>query len=386
MSTEKPLIWVSNTPRDALAKPVRDRIVETLQTDFDVANKIGSQKLTPDTVQREVFDAHKGFVFGPHPTPQDRYLASCFLACLTKNDASLANKPVVIVNSDHSWDAFIEAVNEFHTVGVAKNKLQDTITVVDTPDEVAGVLSHKLANPLDLGSRSSLHSTTTFPTRVEDLRLRTDIPEPKRKVVVFCSASLKATDENGKHLDANAYIESFRELGRTLAEKGIGIVYGGGAHALMGALAEGAAEKNGWVEVVTLKRFFEREGLPNDKFSKVSLANDVHARVSEMMRAPGVSAFVIGPGTEGTLHEAETLNHAVSSKDPLMQTIGGRMKPVYMLALPKHQEGQHFWSKANEHLSYGTTFSTVNSVDALMSQMEKDNFSVRYPSDKLGVA
>jgi len=376
---KKPAVWLSNAPQNVLSSPDRRTLVETLETNFSVQNKQGNQKIHPSKVQKDVFDAHQAFVFGPSPSPQDRYLSSCFLACLTKNDTSLTNKPVIIVNSDRSWDDFIAAVNEFKAMGVSKNALSDTITVVDDPKLVASIVKDKLDHPLDLGSRSSLHSTTIHPTRMEELRLRNDIPEPKHKVVVFCSASLKATPENASVLDANAYIQSFKELGRKIAEKGWGIVYGGGAHALMGALAEGAAEKNGWVEVVTLKRFFEREGLPNDQFSKVSFATDVHARVTDMAKAKGVSAFVIGPGTEGTLHEAETINGLLHEKDSSMKTVGGRAKPTYMLALPKHEPDTHFWTGAAERLGYERIFDVQPSVDALIDKIEKDKFSVPYP-------
>ena len=43
------------------------------------------------------------------------------------------------------------------------------------------------------------------------------------------------------------YIESARQVGRTLAERGIGVVYGGGRLGLMGAVADSALEAGGEV-------------------------------------------------------------------------------------------------------------------------------------------
>src|SRR3546814_15577136 len=43
------------------------------------------------------------------------------------------------------------------------------------------------------------------------------------------------------------YIELAREVGRTLAERGIGVVYGGGRLGLMGAIADRALDAGGEV-------------------------------------------------------------------------------------------------------------------------------------------
>ena len=43
------------------------------------------------------------------------------------------------------------------------------------------------------------------------------------------------------------FIETVERLGEKIAERGHGIVYGGGAHGLMGAVARGARKANGKV-------------------------------------------------------------------------------------------------------------------------------------------
>ena len=44
-----------------------------------------------------------------------------------------------------------------------------------------------------------------------------------------------------------SYIEAGKELGRRIVERGHGLVFGGGSHGMMGAAADGAIEKNGYV-------------------------------------------------------------------------------------------------------------------------------------------
>ncbi|MDE2620235.1 MAG: TIGR00730 family Rossman fold protein, partial [Sphingomonadales bacterium] len=59
-----------------------------------------------------------------------------------------------------------------------------------------------------------------------------------KRIAVYCGS---ATPEDPR------YIEMAREVGRTLAERGIGVVYGGGKLGLMGAVADSALEAGGEV-------------------------------------------------------------------------------------------------------------------------------------------
>ena len=61
------------------------------------------------------------------------------------------------------------------------------------------------------------------------------MPELKR-LAVYCGS---ATPEDPR------YIETAKEVGRTLAERGIGVVYGGGRLGLMGAVADAALAAGG---------------------------------------------------------------------------------------------------------------------------------------------
>ena len=59
-----------------------------------------------------------------------------------------------------------------------------------------------------------------------------------KRLAVYCGS---ATPENP------IYIQVAREVGRALAKRGIGVVYGGGRLGLMGAVADSALEAGGEV-------------------------------------------------------------------------------------------------------------------------------------------
>ncbi|WP_031304013.1 LOG family protein, partial [Sphingobium quisquiliarum] len=52
-----------------------------------------------------------------------------------------------------------------------------------------------------------------------------------KKLAVYCGSALPADP---------IYADAARQVGRTLAERGIGVVYGGGRLGLMGAVADAA--------------------------------------------------------------------------------------------------------------------------------------------------
>src|ERR1700722_16946116 len=60
----------------------------------------------------------------------------------------------------------------------------------------------------------------------------------KKSAAVFCASASGARPE---------YAAAADDLGRTLAEGGIGLIYGGGKTGLMGAVADGALAAGGYV-------------------------------------------------------------------------------------------------------------------------------------------
>jgi len=112
-----------------------------------------------------------------------------------------------------------------------------------------------------------------------------------KRITVFCGSSL-GTDELYRHT-------AFR-LGQMLAERGIGLVYGGAKVGLMGAVADGALSRNGEV-IGVIPTFLRGKELRHDGLSELILTASMHERKARMDElSEGVIAL---PGGFGTLDE-----------------------------------------------------------------------------------
>ncbi len=112
-----------------------------------------------------------------------------------------------------------------------------------------------------------------------------------KNITVFCGAR---TGSNPLY-EKRAY-----ELGAFLAEQGIGIVYGGGAVGLMGAVANGALDQGGKVTGVIPQFLVDRE-MAHPKIQHMEIVQTMHKR-KEMMEELG-DAIISLPGGAGTLEE-----------------------------------------------------------------------------------
>ncbi|MDH4120251.1 MAG: TIGR00730 family Rossman fold protein [Deltaproteobacteria bacterium] len=112
-----------------------------------------------------------------------------------------------------------------------------------------------------------------------------------KRICVFCGANTGNRPE---------YREAAANLGRTLAQKGLGLVYGGGNVGLMGVLAEAALAAGGEVVGVIPTSLVEKE-LAHNGLSDMVITASMHERKQEMFdRSDGVIAL---PGGFGTLDE-----------------------------------------------------------------------------------
>ncbi len=102
-------------------------------------------------------------------------------------------------------------------------------------------------------------------------------------------------------IDPN-YIEAGKELGRKMVERGHGLVFGGGSHGMMGALADGVAEKSGYILGI-IPEFFKEAN------SEVSFNNCSEYIYTDTMRErkrlleEKSDAFIVSPGGIGTMDE-----------------------------------------------------------------------------------
>ncbi len=96
------------------------------------------------------------------------------------------------------------------------------------------------------------------------------------------------------------YTAAAEELGRTLAARGIGLVYGGASVGLMGALADTALAAGGEVIGVMPRSLFERE-IGHAGLTDLRVVESMHERKALMAELS--DGFVALPGGAGTLEE-----------------------------------------------------------------------------------
>jgi uncharacterized protein (TIGR00730 family) len=97
-----------------------------------------------------------------------------------------------------------------------------------------------------------------------------------------------------------AYAEAARRIGREIARRGLGLVYGGGRVGLMGAVADAALEEGGEVVGVITEALISRE-VAHAGLTKLHVVGSMHER--KMLMADLSDGFVTLPGGYGTLEE-----------------------------------------------------------------------------------
>lgn len=96
------------------------------------------------------------------------------------------------------------------------------------------------------------------------------------------------------------YREAAVAVGHLLAERGIGLVYGGGNVGLMGVVADAALEKGGSVIGVIPQTLMDRE-LSHDGVQDLRVVKSMHERKALMSDLS--DGFIALPGGLGTLEE-----------------------------------------------------------------------------------
>jgi len=115
-----------------------------------------------------------------------------------------------------------------------------------------------------------------------------------RSICVYCGSS------PGRQ---PLYVEAGQALGRSIAQSGLRLVYGGGTKGIMGAVADGAMAAGGPVTGI-IPRFLmtkERTASDLDRLDELVITEDMHQRKHMMFEKS--DAFVALPGGIGTLEE-----------------------------------------------------------------------------------
>jgi len=112
-----------------------------------------------------------------------------------------------------------------------------------------------------------------------------------KRICVFAGSSAGARPE---------YVAAASELGRVLATRGIGLVYGGARVGLMGAVADAVLAGGGSVIGVIPRALVEKE-VAHDGLTELRVVGSMHERKALMAELS--DGFVALPGGWGTLEE-----------------------------------------------------------------------------------
>jgi len=112
-----------------------------------------------------------------------------------------------------------------------------------------------------------------------------------KTVCVFCASAMGAREE---------YQQDAETLGRELAKRGIGLVYGGAKVGLMGAVAN-ASMQNGGRCIGVIPHVLVDKEVANHGLTELHVVDTMHTRKSLMGEKS--DAFLILPGGYGTMEE-----------------------------------------------------------------------------------
>jgi uncharacterized protein (TIGR00730 family) len=136
------------------------------------------------------------------------------------------------------------------------------------------------------------------------------------------------------------FVETAAELGRTLAARGIGLVYGGGNVGLMGTVARSVLDHGGYVTGIIPDFLKSREKMLDD-VQETIVVSDMHSRKRLMFERS--DAFVALPGGIGTLEElVEQMTWAQlgrHTKPILLFSPKGFWKPLLTLLAHMREQG-----------------------------------------------
>ncbi|KQO54591.1 TIGR00730 family Rossman fold protein [Methylobacterium sp. Leaf85] len=136
---------------------------------------------------------------------------------------------------------------------------------------------------------------------------------PVKNVCVYCGSGFGGDP---------AFAEAAAALGRSLAEAGLGLVYGGGNVGLMGTVAQAVLDAGGHVTGIIPDFLKSRERML-DAIQETIVVGDMHTRKRLMFERS--DAFVALPGGIGTLEElVEQLTWA---------QLGQHKKPILLLSI-----------------------------------------------------
>ncbi len=325
-------------------REIRARLLYNLFSQgWDIYNSNGDQRITLSNIERKIIEV-EAFVFTPGATLEDLFKAVSIFVGYQTLDPHLRGKSTVLLNSDGSWDSFLGLLDHLHGLGTIKQRHQNFLFPVASPEETLAVL--------DAGKNSAVR--TIAPEKLElNPSGSYDTPLPmghRGNVCVFCSASIEDP----------AYLADGYEFGKQLATNRFGCVSGAGCTGIMGEVVRGSVDAGGWTGGSNVPHIIELEGLP-DGLSSFWLKPDIYTRMEIMIERS--DAFVIFPGGSGTVQEMLALMIFKHQGHPAAVN-----KPVVVFNRPD-ASGRGFWTPMIDLVRkwcLNGEFQVVNEFDALL--------------------
>lgn len=143
-------------------------------------------------------------------------------------------------------------------------------------------------------------------------------------ISIFCGSSSGAE---------KIFTEQAVILGKTIARKGYGIVYGGAHVGLMGAVADGALSEGGEV-IGIIPGFLQRKELEHKRLTRIYVVDTMHERKAMMNDlCDAVIALPGGYGTMDELFEMLTWGQLSLHKKPIaLLNVDGFYDPLIALS------------------------------------------------------
>lgn len=158
-----------------------------------------------------------------------------------------------------------------------------------------------------------------------------------QNICVYCGSSSRVDD---------VYKQQAVKLGKIIADKGWGVVYGGGRVGLMGLVADSALENGAPVIGIIPSHIQEREVEHND-LTELHIVDTMHVR--KQMMVDKSQAFVILAGGLGTLDELFELL--------TWKQLGLHDKPIVIVNI----EG--YWTKLLDSIEHIASVGFMRSED-----------------------
>lgn len=174
-------------------------------------------------------------------------------------------------------------------------------------------------------------------------------------ISVFCGSS-SGNEE--------IFVHQAELLGRTIARRGYGIIYGGARVGLMGAVANGAMSEGGEV-IGVIPAFLKRKELEHEGLSQIYVVETMHQRKALMNElSDGVVTLPGGFGTMDELFEILTWGQLALHKKPIgLLNVQGYYDPLVVMS-------QKMIEKGFLKDDYRNLLIVEDNIDILLNEME----------------